>query len=86
MNSGGSFQCFHVREVQGRTISATFAHNLGPIFWGGWQGRGVTSDRLMTLWIHSCMVTQCDSPDMAGNGRQLRSSEPHLRLQTASKN
>lgn len=50
------------------------------------QGRGVTPDRQMTLWIHSCMVTQCDSPDMAGNVRQLRLTEPHLQRLATSEN
>lgn len=41
-----------------------FAHGFGEV------GRGVVwPERLMTLWIHSWMVTQCDSPVMAGNER-----------------
>lgn len=70
------------------TFSATFffffAHILPGCAEVNWQGRGVSPDRRMTLWIHSCMVTQCDSPDMAGNVRQL--TESHLRLQATSKN
>ena len=83
------FFCFYFGYILEQSFlmghfATTFTHTLEWVL-GGWQGRGVTPDRLMTLWIHSCMVTQCDSPDMAGNGRQLRLTEPHLRLQAASK-
>lgn len=68
------------------TAEVSFAH-ISPGFGEvNWQGRGVTADRRMTLWIHSCMATQCDSPDMAGNVRQLRLTESHLRLQATSEN
>lgn len=67
------------------TLLKVLGHRLHR-FWGGWQGRGVILDLLVTLWSHSCMVTQCDSPDMAGNRRQRRLTEPYLQLQSASKN
>lgn len=31
-------------------------------FWS-WQGRGVHPCKGTTVWIHSCMVTQCDTRD-----------------------
>lgn len=57
-NSGGEMEFVVGKE--------TFTHSFGAVLGGlAGQGRGVTPDRLMTLWTHSCMLTQCDSPDMA---------------------